>query len=31
VSSDQDFEVAVFFEMKYLNTVQDRSIVTIEC
>jgi len=29
VSSDQDFEVAVFFEMKYLNTVQDRSILLL--
>jgi len=28
---DPDFKVAVFFEIRYLKTVQHRAIVTIEC
>jgi len=31
ILDDPDFKVTLFFEIKYLKTVQNRAIVTIEC
>jgi len=30
VTPDLDFKVAVFFEIKYFKTVQDRVTITVE-
>jgi len=30
VTPHLDFKVAVFFEIKYVNTVQDRVTITVE-